>query len=218
MSQAGAGKVDPARDWLSLGPASRLLGVDPDTLRRWADDGRVRSYATPGGHRRFARSDVDQLRHARRPGRQKLANLGATPARLTRAYARSYRAASQGPVATFEDDDRAALRDAGRRLLESMLAYLDAASAGRKAALEAEAVEAVAVTARRLAASGASLSVAVETFIASRGPFLTGLESIGRSRGVTAAAMTSLFAEAVALLDRLLIHFVRTFQDATTEA
>src|SRR5258708_36013202 len=40
-------------DWLSLGPASRLVGVDPDTLRRWADDGRVHAFATPGGHRRF---------------------------------------------------------------------------------------------------------------------------------------------------------------------
>ena len=27
--------------WLSLGPASELLGIDPDTLRRWADEGRV---------------------------------------------------------------------------------------------------------------------------------------------------------------------------------
>ena len=27
--------------WLSLGPASQLLGIDPDTLRRWADEGRV---------------------------------------------------------------------------------------------------------------------------------------------------------------------------------
>src|SRR5919205_664022 len=41
------------RRWMSLGPASRLLGVDPDTLRRWADEGRVRAWTTPGGHRRF---------------------------------------------------------------------------------------------------------------------------------------------------------------------
>jgi DNA-binding transcriptional MerR regulator len=43
----------PARERLSLGPASRVLGVDPDTLRRWADFGQIEDYTTPGGHRRF---------------------------------------------------------------------------------------------------------------------------------------------------------------------
>ena len=35
--------IPPATDprWLSLGPASRVLGVDPDTLRRWADHGEI---------------------------------------------------------------------------------------------------------------------------------------------------------------------------------
>ena len=27
--------------WLALGAASRLVGVAPDTLRRWADSGKV---------------------------------------------------------------------------------------------------------------------------------------------------------------------------------
>ena len=51
--------------WLSLGPASRMLGVDPDTLRRWADEGRVEAYVTPGGHRRFDRRDDRATRHQR---------------------------------------------------------------------------------------------------------------------------------------------------------
>ena len=40
-----AGRQPPARDpddpWLPLGAASRLVGVGPDTLRRWADTGKV---------------------------------------------------------------------------------------------------------------------------------------------------------------------------------
>lgn len=39
--------------WLSLREASRQMGVSAATLRTWADDGRVASYRTPGGHRRF---------------------------------------------------------------------------------------------------------------------------------------------------------------------
>lgn len=39
--------------WLPLREASRRMGVSAATLRTWADDGRVASYRTPGGHRRF---------------------------------------------------------------------------------------------------------------------------------------------------------------------
>lgn len=34
-----------------IGQAARLLGVSVDTLRRWADDGRVATRRTGGGHR-----------------------------------------------------------------------------------------------------------------------------------------------------------------------
>lgn len=39
--------------WLPLREASKQMGVSPQTLRLWADEGRVPSYRTPGGHRRF---------------------------------------------------------------------------------------------------------------------------------------------------------------------
>lgn len=39
--------------WLALREASEKMGVSPATLRAWADEGRVQSYRTPGGHRRF---------------------------------------------------------------------------------------------------------------------------------------------------------------------
>lgn len=47
--------------YLSLSAASQLLGVHGTTLRRWADAGAVPVYVTPGGHRRFARADIEAL-------------------------------------------------------------------------------------------------------------------------------------------------------------
>ncbi len=46
--------------WLPLREASRRLGVSPATLRTWADEGRVPSFRTPGGHRRF-RADATMI-------------------------------------------------------------------------------------------------------------------------------------------------------------
>src|SRR5512147_2537487 len=69
----------PAERWLSLGPASRLVGVDPDTLRRWADDGRVEVFVTPGRHRRFDRRALERLASSGRGETRSLASLA--PAR-----------------------------------------------------------------------------------------------------------------------------------------
>ncbi len=209
----------PARstaEWLSLGPASRVLGVDPDTLRRWADAGRVRSFATPGGHRRFARADLHRLQEVRRSAKRPLATLGATPERLARAYARSYRAGSTASAARAVDGpERDAFRAEGRRLIEALVAFLDASTAATKGAAEAEAMTVVGITARRLAETNADIAAAIAAFVAARRPFLDELESIGRRRSLEAPAVMGLYAEAGALLDRLLLHFVETFQSPT---
>jgi len=54
----------PTGRWLALGEASRVLGVDVTTLRRWADSGAIQTFRTPGGHRRF--TDADLTRFVRR--------------------------------------------------------------------------------------------------------------------------------------------------------
>jgi excisionase family DNA binding protein len=48
-------------DWISIGRACQLLGVNAATLRQWTADGRLRSYRTPGGHRRFSLSELTAL-------------------------------------------------------------------------------------------------------------------------------------------------------------
>src|SRR5437773_11455876 len=47
--------------WLSLEAAAKRLSVHPATLREWADKGQIRTFRTPGGHRRFSEADVAEL-------------------------------------------------------------------------------------------------------------------------------------------------------------
>jgi molybdopterin-binding protein len=41
-----------------IGQAAELLGVSSDTLRRWADAGRIATERSPGGHRVIAGADL----------------------------------------------------------------------------------------------------------------------------------------------------------------
>jgi excisionase family DNA binding protein len=112
-----ADRTDPGR--LSLGPASKLLGVHPDTLRRWADEGRIETFLSLGGHRRFDRRELERVRSSRQPGSVlPLSSLGATPDRLSRAYRRSYTAepAETGARSAVPAGDHEAFRTDGRGL------------------------------------------------------------------------------------------------------
>jgi excisionase family DNA binding protein len=55
-------RAAPAQpEWLTLGQAAKYLGVAQSTMRKWSDLGRVSAFYTPGGHRRYRRSDLDQF-------------------------------------------------------------------------------------------------------------------------------------------------------------
>jgi len=53
------GRAAAQPDWLTLGQAAKYLGVAQSTMRKWSDVGRVSAFYTPGGHRRYRRSDLD---------------------------------------------------------------------------------------------------------------------------------------------------------------
>jgi DNA-binding transcriptional MerR regulator len=194
-------------------------------LRRWADQGTVETWTTPGGHRRFDRAELERLAEdRRRTTTRPLASLGATPERLRRAYRRRYNAEATGgspdlpPGAPRDDDERAAYRRDGRRLVETMVVYLDAgpAEASRRERIEAEA-NAIVDDLARLAA-GASMTEAVALFVAARQPFLTEIGGVGRRRSLDPARLAALYDDASALLDRLLMRFIAAHQAATSGA
>ncbi len=204
-----SGRRGPER--LPLGEASRLLGVDPDTLRRWADDGRVPAFRTPGGHRRFERAVLERLVASRRAGPDHgLTSLGSTAERLSELYQRRYReqrgagsdTRSRVPLA-----ERDAFREIGRQLVDALVRHLDGTPQTR-ALTERSAVDLAAQLGERLALLGVPLADGVSMFVSARRPFLDELSVVARRRGVDAARVGELFAMSARLLDRALLAFV----------
>ena len=51
-------------EFLTRSEVSKLLGVSPNTVTRWAREGRLSCQVTLGGHHRFERELVEQLRRS----------------------------------------------------------------------------------------------------------------------------------------------------------
>jgi excisionase family DNA binding protein len=56
---AGGGGRGRDVQWFTLGQAASYLGVADSTVRKWAVDGRLPAFSTPGGHRRFRLADLE---------------------------------------------------------------------------------------------------------------------------------------------------------------
>ena len=54
--------IDKLELMLSTAEVSQLLHVHPNTLRRWSDNGLIKSYRiNPRGDRRFRQGDIDRF-------------------------------------------------------------------------------------------------------------------------------------------------------------
>ena len=150
---------------MSLRRACEILGVDESTLRRWADSGRLRVYRTPGGHRRFALSDLEGMVAGdnRHRGSEEIERIAV--AKIRRQLQRA-RQQEHGWYATLSDDSRQRLRDLGRRLIEMAGEYLDKRT--QRSGLLDEALELGEAYGRILIDAGLPLPSAVGAYIGFR--------------------------------------------------
>jgi len=197
-----------AAAWMSLGEASRTLGIAPGTLRRWADEGRVPVFTTPGGHRRFSRVAINALLPVARARRPTLVRLGASAERMARAYRRRHTTGEipvRPWVAGLPEETRDTFRARGRELVRLLLEHLDAPDIETATAPLREASQLAAAYGREVAALGTPLSEAVERFLWFRSAFVAELGTLSRKRGLDTREATDLVADADAVTDRLLI-------------
>ncbi len=108
-------------DWLSLEEAAKRLNVHPATLRDWADKGRIRTFRTPGGHRRFSEEDVASLGAHPKPD---LALLMHATVGQTRIATSEGRLASESWYARFDEEAKARQRELGMDLVQFLVSFL----------------------------------------------------------------------------------------------
>jgi excisionase family DNA binding protein len=200
--------------WLSLGQASRLLGITPATLRRWSDHGEVPTFVTPGGHRRFPRTVIEGMVPHLRARRPSLAGLGASPERMAQAYRRA-RPVEHGNqprwLTALSDAERVEFRERGRQLLAVVLEHLDAQDRPQAVQKLEQAAAGAGDYGARAAALGAPLAETVELFLRFRSSFVGELAGVARRRRLDTREATALLVEAESAMDRLLVALMNGY-------
>lgn len=147
-------------EWLTLKEASERLKVHPTTLRRWADEGQIPVMLTPGGHRRFAASDIHHITERRHTIRRfgPVEEIWAREA-LDRARKAVMAEPQQAWLEGLDGKSRDSYRELGQRLMELTIKFIRAED--EDPALVAEATETGHVYGSQLHEAGLPLTEAL---------------------------------------------------------
>jgi DNA-binding transcriptional MerR regulator len=201
--------------WLPIRRAADLLGVSPATLRLWTAAGKVRAGVTPGGHRRYAETEVRRLLAERREADWDV--VAAELAEALRArYARLARgeAPQQAWFHRFDAPARAHVHALGEGLLGLVARLLAAPGARERARLLRDGRRIGAAYGREVARLGLAASDALEAFLFFRTPILESVTATVRARPGLALPAGDALAAVTDLLDAVLLALTRSYEDS----
>ena len=199
------------RQWVSLGVACRMMGANEATLRRWADRGLIRSYRTPGGHRRFVLTDLRAVMEGTRSEPDGSMGHDVIDAALRRIRRRVHsRSASHQPWhKLIPEKSRARMRLFGRRLLTLVIDYLS--RRGRGLELLAEARLVGEECGAEMARLGLPLEDTTQAYVFFRNSLIEELQQSGALDSFP-GAVTRTWQQVSTVTDEVLHGIVRAYQ------
>ena len=201
--------------WLSIKEAAAYLNVHPATLRRWADANEIPHLLTPGGHRRFALSDLQRFAETHRAhaaqGADELPEALATRAVL-RARQDLPTPDAAGWLARLDEPTRERHRTLGRRLMGLTLQYV---SAEDGAHLLEEAGALGTDYGRLSQAAGVSLSDALQAALFFRDKLLEATLELSETAPVSPSDSSRLVKRLNALLNAVQLAIAEVYESRT---
>jgi excisionase family DNA binding protein len=196
---------------VGLSAAAALAGVSVSTVRRWADEGRLPSFRTAGGHRRFRVADVQRAVAPVRPATAEIEVFGELASTRIRRQLASPRARELDWLTGIDELARERLGLLGRHLLATIEDYL--ARRRPRAAVLAEARQFGLLYGRELASAGFSVRRAIEAFTF----FRRGVEEASRryavQQGLLATELDDLRDQLDVLSDRVLLGIAEAYEE-----
>ncbi len=196
---------------LTISEASQVLGVSEAALRQWTDEGQIKAFITPGGHRRYSRSELKRLLNTR----QKPLGLKDLISELE-ATARQHREIAQASLKTTEwysqlgKESQEHLAELGRRLLQLIIRYITEPS--KQEGVIDMAREIGHDHGETLASLGLPLTDAVEVFLMHRDPIMNATTDLMKKRQAISGRIVGSISRVAHIMDEALVALVAAHQ------
>jgi excisionase family DNA binding protein len=196
---------------LTIGQACKLLGVSEATLRNWTDEGRIKAFVTPGGHRRYVESELKAFIAAksRMFTTQNLIDEMESEPRHKIQMARERMAAAPW-YGRLDDAAKAKLRELGSSVYGLTVEYLTKKKDREETMRSAR--EVGKQFGEYLADVGISLTDAIEAFIMHRSPLIQVASDIVKREGVLRGQAADAVPLVTQITDEFLLSLVEAYQ------
>ena len=196
---------------ISIAKACQILGVSETALRQWTDEGKIKAFITPGGHRRY---DIVNLKifmnsHNKTIGIKDLVNELEDTAKIHREIAMQF-LVNTSWYGRLDAGSKQELAELGRGLLALIIRYITLPSE------QEETLKRVRDTGSKfglvLAKIGLPLTDALEAFILHRGPILDVTTRLVKKRESFNGRVADAIPLAAHIMDEAILSLVSSHQ------
>ncbi len=196
---------------VSISEASHTLGVSEAALRQWTDEGRLKAFITPGGHRRYSRTELKKFvtSHRKTLGIKDLVTELEGTVQLHRKIART----TLNTVPWYSkvgQESQEHLANLGRRLLNLIIRYITEPSKREETVQLAR--DAGYSHGETLAKLGLPLTDSVEAFILHRDPIMNAATHLMKKRETVTGRVVEALPLVAHVMDEALVSLVAAHQ------
>ncbi len=196
---------------VSISEASRILGVSEPALRQWTDEGKIKAFITPGGHRRYSRAELRKLMTSQQKtlGVKDLAMKLEDTVQIHRDIDKTFLNTTLW-YSQLSEESQKHLASLGRSILDLIIRYV--AEPARRRETAALAREVGHDFGETLANLGLPLTDAVQAFLLHREPVMSMATSLMKKRQAFSGRIAGAIPLADHIIDEALVALVSAHQ------
>ena len=197
--------------YINISEASRKIGVSESALRQWTDEGKIKAFVTPGGHRRYSRNELKKFisAHPKMLGIKDLVSELEEIVEIHREITRK----SLSATAWYNKLPQESLdyfADLGRHILGLIVKYISEPSKREETLRLSQ--EIGRGMGKALATHGFPLADSVEVFLMHRAPVINASTNLLKKREAFTGRVVDAIPLAIHVIDEALVALVASHQ------